>query len=78
MGQMSIAKCLSYWVERKPDGPAVTDDSGTLSFRDLDRSSNRLARVYESLGVQVGDYVTIALPNGIEFVQVALAIWKMN
>jgi bile acid-coenzyme A ligase len=78
MGQMSIAKCLSYWVERKPDGPAVTDDSGTLSFRDLDRSSNRLARVYESLGVQVGDYVTIALPNGIEFVQAALAIWKIG
>jgi bile acid-coenzyme A ligase len=78
MGQMSIAKCLSYWVERKPNAPAVTDDSGTLSFRDLDCSSNRLARVYESRGVQVGDYVTIALPNGIEFVQAALAIWKVG
>ena len=76
MGQMSIAECLGYWVESKPDDPAVTDDSGTLSFRELDRSSNRLARVYESLGVEVGDYVTIALPNGIEFIQAAFAIWK--
>jgi acyl-coenzyme A synthetase/AMP-(fatty) acid ligase len=45
---------------------------------DLDTSTNRLARAYAERGVGVGDYVTIVLPNSIEFVQAAVACWKLG
>jgi bile acid-coenzyme A ligase len=76
MGLISVANCVRYWVDRAPHAPAVTDDLGTLSFSELDRVTNRLARAYRALGVERGSYVTIALPNGSEFIRAALATWK--
>ena len=76
MGLVSVARCIQYWVDRTPDAPAVTDDLTTMSFSELDRITNRLARAYRALGVERGSYVTIALPNGAEFICAALATWK--
>jgi bile acid-coenzyme A ligase len=45
---------------------------------ELERRSNRLARAYAELGVGEGDLVTIALPNGIEFLEACLATWKLG
>ena len=50
----------------------------TLTRRDLDLSTNRLARAFAERGVGVGDYVTIVLPNSIEWVQAVLAAWKLG
>jgi len=61
-----------------PDDPAVTCQGRTLTRRELDASTNRLARAYAELGVRQGDYVTIVLPNSIEWVQAALAVWKLG
>jgi bile acid-coenzyme A ligase len=61
-----------------PDNPAVTCDGHTLSRSELDRSSNRLARSYAEHGVGTGDYVTIVLPNSIEWIQAAVACWKLG
>ena len=58
---------------RHPDAPAVTCAGRTLTRRELDLSTNRLARAYAERGVGVGDYVTIVLPNSIEWVQAVLA-----
>lgn len=41
-------------------------------------TANRLARAYADLGVGAGDYVTIMLPNSIEWLQSALATWKLG
>jgi bile acid-coenzyme A ligase len=61
-----------------PDVPAVTPDCRTLTRAELDSSTNRLARAYAKLGVGVGDYVTIAVPNSIERIQAAIACWKLG
>ncbi|MFV8167414.1 AMP-binding protein [Mycobacterium sp. 134] len=61
-----------------PDRPAVTCQGITLTRADLDRSTNRLARAYAERGVRQGDYVTISLPNSIEWVQATLAAWKLG
>ncbi|TGB45617.1 AMP-binding protein [Mycolicibacterium peregrinum] len=61
-----------------PDRPAVTCQGRTLTRDELDRSSSRLARAYAELGVRQGDYVTISLPNSIEWVQAVLATWKLG
>ncbi|WAC91265.1 AMP-binding protein [Mycobacterium sp. Aquia_213] len=61
-----------------PDRPAVSCEGHTLTRAELDRSTNRLARAYAERGVGVGDYVTILLPNSVEFVQAAVACWKLG
>jgi bile acid-coenzyme A ligase len=69
---------ISALAALAPDEPAVTCDGQTLTRGELDRSTNRLARAYAERGVDVGDYVTMVLPNGIEWIQAAVACWKLG
>jgi bile acid-coenzyme A ligase len=73
-----IGTQLSALAALAPDEPAVSCDGRTITRGELDSSTNRLARAYAELGVGVGDYVTIALPNSIEWVQAAVACWKLG
>ena len=78
MAMMSIGGVARLQAERDPDRPAVTFESESVTRRELDLRSNRLARAYRKLGVKQGDFVTIALPNGIEFYEATLATWKLG
>ena len=69
---------ISALASLAPDEPAVTCDGRTLTRGELDRSTNRLARAYAARGVGVGDYVTMVLPNSIEWIQAAVACWKLG
>jgi bile acid-coenzyme A ligase len=73
-----IGTQFSRLAEIAPDQPAVTCQGRTLTRRELDTSTNRLARAYADLGVRQGDYVTIVMPNSIEWVQAVLATWKLG
>jgi bile acid-coenzyme A ligase len=73
-----IGTQISALAALAPDEPAVTCDGHTLTRGELDRSTNRLARAYAEHGVGVGDYVTIVLPNSVEFIQAAVACWKLG
>ncbi len=73
-----IGTQISALAELAPDEPAVTCDGVTLTRAELDRSTNRLARAYAELGVGVGDYVTMVLPNSVEWIQAAVACWKLG
>jgi len=73
-----IGTQFSLLAGKAPDEPAVTCGGRTLTRRELDTSTNRLARAYAELGVRQGDYVTIVLPNSIEWMQAALAAWKLG
>ena len=74
----SIASCIAHFAAEKPDATAITDDQQAISWRDLDRSTNRLARRYASAGVREGDFVVVAHPNGVVFYQACLAAWKLG
>jgi bile acid-coenzyme A ligase len=55
----------------------ISDHEGrSLTAAELDAASNRLAREYLAHGVSRDDLVTVALPNGIEFIVACVAIWK--
>jgi bile acid-coenzyme A ligase len=69
---------FSRLAEADPDAPAVTCEGRTMTRRELDTSTNRLARAYAELGVGQGDYVTIVMPNSIGWVQAVLATWKLG
>lgn len=75
---ISIARALSLAAEAAPDSPAVTCAGQTLSREELRRRSNRLAWAYAELGVGIGDYVTIALGNSVEFMVACVAVWKLG
>ncbi len=73
-----ISTQVSRLAEAEPDAPAITCEGVTLTRGELDASTNRLARAYAELGVREGDYVTVVLPNSIEWVQAVLATWKLG
>jgi bile acid-coenzyme A ligase len=76
--QQPISTQVSALAEAAPDAPAVTCGGRTLTRAELDASTNRLARAYAALGVGVGDYVSIAMPNSIEWIQALIACWKLG
>ena len=78
MALMPISAVIRLHAERDPGRPSVTFEGQTVTRLELEQNSNRLARAYEQLGVGEGDFVTVALPNGIEFYEVCLAIWKLG
>ncbi len=73
-----IATQVSALAQADPDAPAVTCDGRTLTRAELDASTNRLARACAALGVGVGDYVSIAMPNSIAWIQTMIACWKLG
>ncbi len=73
-----IGTQVSRLAESDPDAPAVTCEGRTITRAELDASTNRLARVYAERGVGQRDYVTIVMPNSIEWVQAVLAAWKLG
>ncbi|HAD25699.1 MAG TPA: acid--CoA ligase, partial [Alphaproteobacteria bacterium] len=78
MAIMPIGRIFEWQAARDPDRPCLTFEGETLSRLAFDRLTNRLARAYAGLGVGQDDFVTIALPNGIEFYAAAVASWKLG
>jgi bile acid-coenzyme A ligase len=78
MAVLPIGRIPAFWVARQGDKPAITHEGRSITWRELDASTNRLARAYEALGVKEGDLVTIGLPNGIGFYEACLATWKLG
>jgi bile acid-coenzyme A ligase len=77
---MPIGAAIRWQAERDPDRPAITEagTDRTVTRAELERRTNKLARTYERLGVKEGDFVTIGLPNGIDFYEAAIAAWKLG
>ena len=75
---VSYSRALSLVAADKGAAPAIIDGETSLSFTELDRRSNQLARAYAELGVGQDDFVTLALPNCIEFFVACFAIWKLG
>ena len=61
MGVMSIGRALEWHATQDQDRVSVTDSTGSITRRELDRCSNSLARAYADLGVRQDDLVTLGL-----------------
>ncbi|RJQ80372.1 amino acid adenylation domain-containing protein [Pseudonocardiaceae bacterium YIM PH 21723] len=59
-----------------PDSVAVIDGDDELSYVDLDRRAEALARVLVTEGVGADDLVAVKLPRGFDLVVSLLAVWK--
>lgn len=78
MATMSMSRAISWLAEQAPEAPSITFEGRTIDRRTFELRTNRLARAYEALGVGQDSYVTIALPNGIEFYEACAAAWKLG
>jgi bile acid-coenzyme A ligase len=73
-----IGTQVSALAAQDPGAPAATCDGVTVTRAELDAATNRLARGFASLGVGAGDYVTIVLPNSLDWVYSVVACWKLG
>jgi len=76
--EVPIGDLPAHHAARDARQPALTHDGVTVSWSELEARANRRARMFAARGVGAGDFVTIALPNGIEFYETSFAIWKLG
>jgi bile acid-coenzyme A ligase len=73
---ISFGARLSQIAAEKPDAAAITDATHTITWGELDRRTNAIARGLAKAGVKPGDVVSIALPNTSAFLEAAFGLWK--
>jgi len=75
---VSFPRRLQDLAEADPDRPAVTCGSASITRAELESAANRLARDLSRRGVVAGDFVTVAIPNSIDWFVAYAAIWKLG
>jgi bile acid-coenzyme A ligase len=75
---ISLGARLRQLAAEKPEAPAVTDEARTITWKQLDRRTDRIARGLEAAGVKVGDLVTVGLPNSVDFIEACYGLWKVG
>jgi bile acid-coenzyme A ligase len=73
-----LGRAFTETARRDPDRLAVTVGERSISRAGLESMANRMARVFLSNGVRLGDHVTIGLPNSPEFFAATIAAWKIG
>jgi bile acid-coenzyme A ligase len=72
----TLGEWLAGLAADAPDAVAITCGAESVTRGALDRRTNQLARAYQALGVTPDSMVTIGLPNSVEFLAAAIAVWK--
>ena len=76
--EISIGAALAREAALQPDAIAVQCEGHARTWRTLHLRTNRIARGLAARGVKFGDFLTIALPNGVGFVEACYAAWKLG
>jgi acyl-CoA synthetase (AMP-forming)/AMP-acid ligase II len=63
---------------RTPDRPAIHDERGTISFRELATQTNALAHGLRGLGVREGDAIAILCRDHRGFIEASVAASKLG
>lgn len=74
----SFAARLVALAQSQGNRPALTFESEVITYAELDRLANQFGRHLAALGVQNGDFVTVASPNGPEFIVAVAGCWKIG
>ena len=76
--RLSLGRVLARTARRHPHRPAIKQEGGVLTWRELDRESSRVAHVLQSRGVRRGDAVAVALDNRPELLILVAAAAKLG
>src|SRR5688572_14745522 len=67
---------LRHWAERDPHRVAMQVADLRLTYGQLEALANRLARLFETLGLRRGDHIAAVLPNVPLTLAMAWAAWR--
>ena len=73
---ITIAEIFTETVKKYPERIALTYDNESLTYQELDRQSNRIARYLQSLGISAEKRVVICLERSPEMIIAMLAVVK--
>ncbi|WP_328490226.1 non-ribosomal peptide synthetase [Streptomyces zaomyceticus] len=74
--EATLASLFAAWVARTPHAPAVVFDDTTLSYAELDRRAEALARRLRARGAGPERYVAVAVPRSAELMVALLGVHK--
>ena len=73
---------IGFWLTKReeiaPDKEAVVDGGRRLSYRQLNRRVNRLARAFSAQGLAQGDRLALLSYNSLECIEVIMASAKLG
>ena len=72
----TVAELVASVAASSPDGTAVVDESGALSYRELEQQANRLAHRLRRSGVTSGSVVGLCTDRSTEMIVALLGILK--
>lgn len=76
---MSVAPgSCEYWAEQRPDAIAVIEGNRTLTYRQWNDASNRLADALAARGIEAGDIVVVRTHIRIEWPIIGVALAKLG
>jgi bile acid-coenzyme A ligase len=75
---VALSSILTHHARRSPSRTALIFGDVRVAYDELDARCNQRARMLAAHGVGHGDFVTVALPNGLEFYESTFAIWKLG
>ena len=76
IGQVPLTTYLRHWAATRPDAASIIYYGHTLTWRELDSLSDRLAALLAGRGVAAGDRVALCLPNCPQYTITFLGILK--
>jgi amino acid adenylation domain-containing protein len=78
--EFSSDRCIHDLIEEQaayaPSAPAVVDDAGTLTYRELNGRANQLARLLRTRGVGSGSMVAVYMDRSAHMIVAVLAVLK--
>ena len=74
----TVPRLVAGWVERTPGAPAITDETGTLTYAELWTRAGRVAAVLQANGTVGEDVVAVCLPRSVAGVAAQLGIWRVG
>ncbi len=75
---MNIGSLFARHARYRPNHPAFVFEDQRLTWKELNRSINRLANALLALGVQKGDKIATILPNSFELFETYWAVAKIG
>ena len=78
MAIVSYSRQLADLAAKDPSAPAVTCGDASVTREELEVASDALARQLLADGVKLGDLVTIALPNSVDWFVACTASWRIG
>jgi len=75
---VTLGNALTLWSEKYSGRIAISEAERQMTYDELEIESKRIASGFQRLGFVKGDKIVLQIPNTIEFVTTAFALFKLG